>query len=62
MKRLYNRAKFTDYWPPFFGFLGFVIANFTLVNFSLFHYGLIFLLVFDRYYFLSKNNQINSFA
>jgi hypothetical protein len=50
MKRLYTRAKLTSWWSPFFGILGFVLANFTLVDFSLFHAGLIMALVFDKYF------------
>ena len=55
MKRLYARAKLTSQWAPFFGLLGFVLANFTLVEFSLFHAGLIMALVFDKY-FLTENS------
>lgn len=57
MKRLYRRAKFTKHWASYIGILGFVLANFTLVNFSLFHAGLIIAIVFDRYYFLQKLNS-----
>jgi hypothetical protein len=50
MTRLYARAKLTSYWAPFFGMLGFVLANFTLVDFNLFHAGLIMAIVYDKYF------------
>ena len=37
-------------WAPFLGFLGFVLANTTLVTFNVGQMGLILVLLADRYY------------
>ncbi len=58
-RRLRKTALLTNYWGSFFGFLIFLVANFTLVMFSLFFYGLIFTFVFDKY-FSDKYQQENS--
>ena len=50
LKRLYNDAKVTKVWAPFLGFLGFAIANLTLVTFEFFYMGFIIVLVANRYY------------
>lgn len=50
-KRLYKSAKHTHYWGSFFAFLTFLWANAALVCFSIFFYGIIFALVFDKYYY-----------
>lgn len=50
IKRLYYDAKKTKIWGPFLGILGFVLANFTLVSFSLFEMGFIIALVINKYY------------
>ncbi len=58
LKRLYIHAKLTNYWASFLGFLGLVIANFTLVTFSVFEMGLILALFVDVYH--KKNyEQLN---
>lgn len=49
-KRLYRTAIKTNYWGSFFAFLTFFWAQVTLVFFSIFFYGLIFALVFDKYF------------
>jgi hypothetical protein len=49
-KKLYKTAKLTNYWGSFFAFLIFLWANMTLVYFHIFFYGIIFALVFDKYY------------
>lgn len=49
-KKLYRTAKFTGYWGSFFAFLTFFWAQATLVLPSIFFYGLIFALVFDKYF------------
>jgi len=59
-KKLYKTAKRTNYWGSFFAFLTFLWANATLVHFSIFHYGLIFAFVFDKYYqdkYIVENNK-----
>lgn len=57
-RKLYRTAKRTNYWGSFFAFLTFLWANTVLVYFSIFFYGIIFALVFDKYYkdkFSEKN-------
>ncbi len=49
-KKLYNTAKSIGYWGSFFAFLIFLWANSTLVMYSIFFYGLIFALIFDKYF------------
>ena len=50
LRKLYRTAKLSNYWGSFFGFLVFLWANATLVCFNMFFYGIIFLLVLDKYY------------
>lgn len=49
-KKLYRTAKLTGYWGSFFAFLTFFWAQATLVYYSIFFTGLIFALVFDKYF------------
>jgi hypothetical protein len=56
--RLYKNAKRTNYWGAFFAFLIFLWANATLVKYSIFFYGLIFALVFDKYYQDKYENRL----
>jgi hypothetical protein len=56
-KKLYKTAKVTDYWGSFFAFLVFLWANATLVMYSIFFYGILFALIFDKYF---QNKYINS--
>jgi hypothetical protein len=58
-KKLYNNAKKTKYWGSFFAFLIYFWAHATLVNDSIFFSGLIFALIFDKYFTDKlKNNLI----
>lgn len=57
LKKLYKNAKVVKVWAPFLGFLGFAIANLTLVSFNVFHMGLIIVLVVDKYY--NQNLKFN---
>ena len=50
VKKLYRKAKQTNYWGSFFAFLTFLWAFATFSYSSIFFYGLIFALVFDKYY------------
>lgn len=50
LKRLYNKAKTTGMWFPFFGFIGFSLANFTEVIFSFYFMGFIIVMVANKYY------------
>lgn len=54
LKKLYKDAKFTSYWAPFLGILGFVLSNFTMVSFVVFEMGLIIAMVADKYYVQQK--------
>ena len=65
-KSLFKHAKITNYWGSFFAFLIFLWAEATLVVYTIFFTGLIFALIFDKYYidkyseasvtFLNNNN------
>lgn len=57
-RHLYKNAKITNYWGSFFAFAFYLWAQFALVNNSMFFYGLIFALIFDKYY---KDKHIESF-
>lgn len=48
--KLRKTALRTGYWGSLYAFLIFLVANATLVNYSLFFYGLIFAFVFDRFH------------
>ena len=50
IKELYHTAKSMNYWGSFFGFLAFLWAFATMSQSSIFYYGIIFTLVFDKYY------------
>ena len=50
-KELYRTAKITNYWGSFFAFLMFLWSFATMSMPSIFFYGLIFALIFDRYYY-----------
>ena len=58
-KKLYKTAKQTNYWGSFFAFLTFFWAQATLVYYSIFFYGLIFALVFDKYFQDKHNEMVN---
>ncbi len=61
MKKLYFEAKSSNFWGAFFVYLGFVLANWTLVNFTILYYGLIIALVFHNYYYnktITKKQRI----
>lgn len=47
--RLWRTAKKTRYFGSFFGFLTFLAANLTLVDYSIYYYGIVFLVVFSNY-------------
>jgi hypothetical protein len=53
-KRLYRHAKFHHYWGPFYGWIGFILANFTLVYLVPWDPGLMLCIFFDRYYLIKK--------
>ncbi|RPD94359.1 hypothetical protein EGM88_12330 [Aureibaculum marinum] len=62
LKRLYKNAEKTGYYGPFVAFLGFALANLTLVTFTFFEMGLILALLFNKFYLQSlkqKDLKIN---
>ncbi|MBJ2172618.1 O-antigen ligase family protein [Aureibaculum sp. A20] len=59
LRHLYMNAKITGYFGPFVAFLGFAVANLTLVTFSIFETGLLLALIFDKYYMSMNNKQTN---
>lgn len=59
MNKLYKNAKKTKKWAPFLGLFGFVLANMTLVTFSVFQMGLIIALVADRFYNQNLIEKVN---
>jgi len=58
-KKIYKTAKQTNYWGSFFAFLTYFWAQATLVNYSIFFYGLIFALIFDKYFQDKYQNSLN---
>jgi len=56
-RHLYRNAKATSYWGSFFAFAMYFWAQAALVMYSIFYYGLIFALIFDKYY---QDKQINA--
>lgn len=68
MKELLRVAKQTDYYGSFFAFLGYIVANLTLVYLSIYDAGLILAIVFHIHYSNStttinnkKQNLLNEF-
>lgn len=57
LSKLYRDAKLTGRWATFLGLLGFGLANFTLVEFSVFEMGLIITLAANKY-FVQSTQQI----
>lgn len=49
-RKIYKTAKASGYWGSFFAFIVFLWANATLVTFHIFFYGLIYALIFDKYF------------
>ena len=49
-RKFYRTAKFSNQYGVFIGFLCLIAANLTLVEYSMFHVGLIFLFVFNKFY------------
>jgi hypothetical protein len=47
---LRKTAMKTGYWGSFYAFLVFLWSNVTLVHYTIFFYGLIFALIFDKHY------------
>ena len=63
MKKFLKNARKTTFWGPFLGMLGLVLANFTLVFYSVYEVGLILALIANKYYVNEHTfmiNQLNS--
>jgi len=58
MKKLFKDAKIIDNWGPFYGFLGFVLANLTLVSLGFFNAGLILCLFMNKMYLDIKKKSM----
>lgn len=60
-KKLYNDAKFTDYWGPFIGWTMFLVTNLTGVSLDIFRMGIVLVLFVNQYYLQQKiSSTINS--
>ena len=57
LSKLYKDARYTGRWAPFLGFLGFGLANFTLVEFSVLEMGLIITFAANKYFVQSKQQM-----
>jgi hypothetical protein len=57
MKDMKRIAKLTNHWGPFYVFIGFIVANITLVYLSFYDAGLIMGLVFHIYYRQTSKNS-----
>ena len=58
LRRMWKIGKDSGYWGGFFAFLAYAVANLTLVDFSLFYYGLMLALIYSNHY--SNMYDINS--
>lgn len=56
LRYLYQLAITSNYWGSFFALLAFVLANFTLVELSVFYHGILLAMIFSRY----LSNQVES--
>jgi len=50
-RRLYMTAKLTNFWGSFFALTVFLIAFATFSQSSIFYYGLLYALIFDKYFY-----------
>jgi len=51
LKKLLKEAKQSQFYGAFFVFIGFALSNWTLVNFTIFYYGLTLAIVYHNFYF-----------
>jgi hypothetical protein len=61
LKRFYLNARKSNFYGSLMAFTFFLIANITLVEYSLFHVGLLFAFVFDKYYRNNLNEDSSLF-
>jgi hypothetical protein len=57
IKDLYRSAKLTKYWGSFYAFLVYFWAQATLVSYSIFFTGLLFALIFNRFFQKRQENM-----
>lgn len=58
LKQMYQDSKKTKLWAPFFGVLGFFLANTTLVYLSFFEFGLIFAVMANKYFVKQVSQEL----
>eukprot|EP00825_Cyclidium_porcatum_P007734 TRINITY_DN13890_c0_g1_i1.p1 TRINITY_DN13890_c0_g1~~TRINITY_DN13890_c0_g1_i1.p1 ORF type:complete len:312 (-),score=14.66 TRINITY_DN13890_c0_g1_i1:220-1155(-) len=56
-RKLFINAKIHKNWGPFFGWIGFPIANLTLNYMAPFEAGILLCVLFDRYYLICSKNK-----
>lgn len=56
-RSLYKNAKVHKQNFLIYGFACFLLANLTLVEYSIFHIGLLYIIIFDRFYFNNISNN-----
>lgn len=49
LKKFYLTASKKEYYGSLFAFIAFLVANLTLVDYSIYFYGLLFAFIFDKY-------------
>jgi hypothetical protein len=59
LRHLYKLAIHSRYWGSFFALLAVVLANFTLVELSIFYHGILLAMIFARY--LQNQPEISSY-
>lgn len=59
-KKMFYNAKIHKNWGPFFGWIGFPIANLTLNYMAPFEAGILLCVLFDRYYLNCSKNERKS--
>ena len=57
MKYLYKTAKTHNFWGSYFAMFGFILANLTLVTFSIYEMGLVVALVFNKHFSDIENEK-----
>ncbi|MCK0131215.1 O-antigen ligase family protein [Flavobacteriaceae bacterium F08102] len=57
LRKLYLEAKISGMWAPFLGYLGFALANATLVTFDALQMGLLLMIVYSKYFVENSNNE-----
>lgn len=58
--RMWKMARESHYWGGFFAILAFFVANFTLVQFSLFYTGLLLAIIFSNHFYAESTKVLIS--